>query len=112
MLHARNVLLRFWIEAINTSVYICNRIASRVINGITPLEKLCGEILDISSFRIFGCLAYAHVSKETRKKLDSKTRECLFLGYSNTGKAYRLWSYEKQQVITSRDVIFDKDGII
>lgn len=61
---------------------------------------------------MFGSLAYVHVPKEIRKKLDRKSRECIFLGYSSISKAYRLWSYDQQLLITSRDVIFDEDSFI
>ena len=61
--------------------------------------------------RIFGSIAYAHVPKELRKKLDSKTKECIFLGYSGTSKGYKLWCPKKQGVILSRDVIFDEDSV-
>jgi len=30
-----------------------------------------------------------------------KTSECMFLGYSSISKAYRLWSFDKQCLITS-----------
>jgi len=35
----------------------------------------------------------------------------MFLGYNSTSKAYRLWSFDKQCLITNCDVIFDEDSV-
>jgi hypothetical protein len=40
--------------------------------------------------REFGCIAYAMVEDEKRGKLDVKGTKCLFLGYCEGTKAYRL----------------------
>lgn len=49
-------------------------------------------------------------TKAGMQKLDSRSLECTFLGYSTVSKAYQLWSYEKENVIVSRDVIFKEDS--
>lgn len=45
-------------------------------------------------------------------KLDAKSSECMFLGYSPTSEAYRLWNYEKRRLITSRNIIFYEDSTL
>ena len=40
--------------------------------------------------RVFGCVAYAHILDQLRKKLDSKGEKCIFVGYSDESKAYRI----------------------
>jgi hypothetical protein len=57
---------------------------------------------------VFGCKAWAHIPREKRRKLDSKTTECMFVGYSTTQKAYRLIETKTGQIISSRDVIFEE----
>ena len=109
MLYQKSLPLEFWGEAVNTAVYVLNRVASRTLNGETPFTKWYGYKPDISHFKEFGSVCYAHVPKEVRAKLDSKARECLFLGYCPTSKAYRLWSMAKRKILHSRDVIFDED---
>ena len=52
-----------------------------------------------------------HVPKENRKKLDSKTTKCLFLGLDNETKAYRLYDQGRWKVIISRDVVFDETKV-
>ena len=55
---------------------------------------------------MFGCVAYAHVPKEQRKKLDDKGVKCIFTGYSSKSKAYRLYDPINKKIIISRDVEF------
>nr|GEV67512.1 Gag-Pol polyprotein [Tanacetum cinerariifolium] len=49
-------------------------------------------------------------SQETRK-LDLKSRKCLFLGYDDGVKGYRLWDHTAYKVVFSRDIVFMEDKI-
>ena len=66
----------------------------------------------MSHFKVFGCKAYMHVPKENRKKWDSKTKKCIFVGYSITSKGYRLYDPVSRKICVSRDVLFDEDEFI
>ncbi|GJY40067.1 retrovirus-related pol polyprotein from transposon TNT 1-94 [Tanacetum coccineum] len=44
-------------------------------------------------------------------KLDPKSKKCLFLGYANGVKGYRLWDPTAHKVVISRDVVFMEDKI-
>ena len=46
------------------------------------------------------------IPEQQQNKLEARSRKCIFLGYSNTSKAYRLYDEENKKVILSRDVIF------
>ena len=65
---------------------------------------------NVRHFKVFECLAYVHVSKELRKKLDAKSKSCIFIGYSDSSKAYRLYNPKTRKITISRDVIFDEGG--
>ena len=69
---------------------------------------MTGKKPSVKDLRIFGCKAYAHVPKDERGKMDSKTRRCTFLGYGETTKGFRLYDDERKRVIFSRDVVFDE----
>jgi len=49
-----------------------------------------------------------HVHKELRDKLDEKARECMFIGYADGVKGYRLYDIKDRKIVISRDVIFDE----
>ena len=46
------------------------------------------------------------IAKKNRKKLDPKSKKCIFIGYSLHSKGYRLYDPKRRQFHESRDVIF------
>jgi hypothetical protein len=48
------------------------------------------------------------VPDSQRRKLDSKSIKCVYLGISDESKAYRLYDPVEKKIIVSRDVIFDE----
>ncbi|WVY92910.1 hypothetical protein V8G54_031998 [Vigna mungo] len=96
----------FWGEVANTAVYLINRSPSSALNFKTPMEVWSGRPADYSHLRVFGSLAFAHVRGD---KLDSRAAKCIFLGYAEGVKGYRLcWLDSPSKLIISRDVIFDE----
>ena len=85
---------KFWVEALNTTVYLHNRSPTRALEGRTPFEAWTGSKPDVSNLKCFGCTAYAHIPKDERKKLDPKARKCVFLEYGTETKGYRLFDVE------------------
>ena len=103
-------LLKFyWAEAVNTAVYLTNRIPAQALDGdITPFEKWYSRKPDLANLKVFGCMAYAHVPKQILTKLDNKAVKLRFAGYSKENKGYRLIDESTRRVVTRRDVAFDE----
>ena len=57
---------------------------------MTPQEAWSDDKPSVSHLRIFGCIAYAQVPETQRKKLDDHGEKCIFIGYSEELKAYKL----------------------
>jgi hypothetical protein len=51
-------------------------------------------------------LAYLHVPKGDRNKLNSKTVPCLFVGYDEQTKAFRFCLPDKQEVVINKNMTF------
>lgn len=102
---------KYWGEAVSTANYIQNRTPSRSIDG-TPFQRWEGIKPDVSNFKIFGCIAYAHVPKEKRKKLDDKAVQLRFVGYDDNTKGYRLLNCCNNKITISRDVKFIPNNVI
>ena len=51
-----------------------------------------------------------HVLKEKRTKLDPSRRKGIFVGYSDTSKAYRIYFPGFKKIDISRDVTFYEDS--
>jgi len=80
---------QFWGEAALTAVYVINRIPTSLNGGLSPYEKLYGEVPDYSLLRVFGCTCFVLKPHVERNKLGSKTAICVFLGYGAGQKGYR-----------------------
>ncbi len=107
LLYAQHIPLELWAEAISCTVYVLNRVVAKT-SPVTPYQNWYGTKPDISHLRIFGSSAFIHVPKAERRKLDSKSLKCFFVGYSNTQKAYRFWDPVTRVIKISRDVVFDE----
>lgn len=62
----------FWAEAVNTVVYLLNRLPTKVVEEKTPFEVWFRFKPSVSHLRLFGCTCFVHVPVEQRSKLDSK----------------------------------------
>ncbi|KAL0404121.1 UNVERIFIED_CONTAM: Retrovirus-related Pol polyprotein from transposon TNT 1-94 [Sesamum radiatum] len=109
MLNMAKLPKSFWGEAVNTACYLINRSPSVPLNFEVPERLWTGKDPTYSHVRVFGCLSYAHVSKELRQKLDARTIPCIFIGYGNEEFGYRLWDPKEKKVIRSRDVVFHEN---
>ena len=58
---------------------------------------------------MFGCEAWAHIPDEKRKALQPKSEKCIFVGYSEDVKSYRLLQPHLHDIIIIRDVKFDEN---
>ena len=61
---------KFWDEAFSTAVYLCNRSPTTAVQGKAPFEAWTKEKPDVVHFKVFGCLYYAHISKDEPQKFD------------------------------------------
>ena len=100
----------FWPETVNWSIHILNRSPTFVVQNMTPKQAWSGRKPVVNHFRIFGCIAYAHIPDQKRKKLDDKAEKCVFFGVSDASKAYKLFNPLTKKVVTSRDVVFDEEN--
>jgi len=96
----------FWAEAVDAACYLVNRSLSSALEDKTPQEVWTGKKPSLSHLRVFGCDAYVHVPKEKQTKLDSKPEKCIFIGYKDGLKGYKLWNPATRKVVYSRDVVF------
>lgn len=116
MLLTAGVSKSFWAEALETAVYIRNRVISRSLpSDKTPYHLWMGSVPDLSHLRIFGSNCFYTVPRKLIKKLDPRARPAMFVGYSTQSKGYKVYDLESRKMIVSRDVTFrepakDKQG--
>eukprot|EP00253_Pinus_taeda_P014620 PITA_14620 len=96
----------FLVDAADTTCYLVNRSPSSALEDNTPQEVSTSKKPSLSHLRVFGCDAYLHVPKEKRTKLDNKSKKCIFIGYKDGLKGYKLWNLVTKKVLYNRDVVF------
>ena len=96
-----------WDEAMSTTIYTLNRFPTKVVEGKTPFEAWSKNKPNISHLRVFGCEAFSYIISE-KKKLDKRAEKCIFMGYDNQHRGYRLYSPSYRGVFISRDVKFNE----
>ena len=88
IIHDQELPMYLWDDTCNTTVYLLNRCPHKKRKDMT-LEKAYTNVkLEVSHLRIFGCLVYIHVPKEKRTKLEPAGRRGIFVGYSESSKAF------------------------
>jgi histone deacetylase 1/2 len=78
--------LKFWDEAFLTAVYLINRLPSKIIHNETPYERLHGHSPDYSHLRSFGCAVWPNLRPYNSKKLDFRSKRCVFLGIQQSAQ--------------------------
>jgi len=110
LLH-HSVLKSFWGEAVLTAAYLINRVPSTLLKHQSPIQCLSSYFPVVFShtpllLRVFGCVAFVHVSKHHRDKLDPRAFKCVFLGYSPTQKVYKCYHPTTRKFYVIKDVTF------
>lgn len=108
MLTETCVTTQYWGEAILQAVDIYNVTGCSGNDGKTPYEAHHGVVPDLSRFRVFGCMALLHMSKENRqKKLDPRAVETILLR-SGTGM-FKVIDLKSKEVTYSKNVRVDEN---
>ena len=111
MLSEYNLPKHFWGEAVNTAVYVQNKTLINKFHNKTPYELWNGRVPTISYFHIFGTKCYIHNNgRDNLDKFAPKSDEGIFLGYSSTSKAYRVYNKNRLVIEESIHVDFDESG--
>ena len=76
-------------------------------------EVWTSHLCDYSNLKIFGCEVYALIPKNQRSKLyPIRSKKCIFVGYDDAMKRYRLWDPTAHKIVIKRDVNFDEFSLI
>jgi hypothetical protein len=82
----------FWAETINTSYYVLNRVTLIPKLKRTPYKLWRDRKPNISYFKVFSLKYFILNTKDNLDKFDSKSNFGIFLGYSSSSKAYRVYN--------------------
>ncbi|POM67185.1 Integrase catalytic core protein [Phytophthora palmivora] len=108
MLYYKGVSTVWWAEAVSTAVYLINRSSNTTHLDATPYEVCFKMKPRLAHLRVFGSLGYGHIDDVKRTKLESKSFRCMFLGYAENAKGYRVYDLEASKAKVSRSVELDE----
>ena len=69
----------YWVDAFFTSIYMINRLPTKVLNNITPYFVLHKTMPRYSDLRTFGCACYPYLRPYEKHKLAFRSKQCIFL---------------------------------
>nr|KYP34396.1 Retrovirus-related Pol polyprotein from transposon TNT 1-94 [Cajanus cajan] len=99
MLSEAKLPKHFWGEALLATVHVIN-LSPAVALSTKVLDKIWfGKNVSYDYLSVFGCKAFAHVPKDERSKLDTKTRQCIFISYGQDEFGYRLYDSVKRSLL-------------
>ncbi|KAH9680653.1 Integrase catalytic domain-containing protein [Citrus sinensis] len=110
MLNENSLPKYFWAEAVNAACYVLNRVLIRPNLNKTPYELWKDRKPNIGYFKVFGCKCFVLNTKDNLGKFDPKSDVGIFLGYSNSSKAYRVYNKRTLVVEESMHVTFDESN--
>jgi hypothetical protein len=86
MLNNAGLSKKYWAFAVSVGVYLKNCTPTRSVVGMTPYEACYRRKTSLTYLRLFGCLAFVHVPKEKREKLDYRATPGILVGFSISTK--------------------------
>ena len=107
MLLNKQIPQKFWEEAVNTSCHIGNRIFFRVGMKKTAYEIWNGKKPKVKYYQVFKSKCYILNDQENLEKFDAKSDEGIFLGYSTTSRAYKVFNKRIKTMMESINVVID-----
>jgi hypothetical protein len=110
LLNDQGLSMFLWGEAAMIAIYVQNRSPHRILKNMTPEENFSGKKPNVENLRIFGCPVYSHIPKDKRNKLEPSGKKGIFMGYSDSSKAYRIYIPEQHKMEVNRDMLnFNED---
>ena len=104
--------LKLWGEAVMTACYIKNRLPTCSLEGNkTPHEAWTGNVPSVAHIHKFNCLAYRHIPKKTRRKLDHKAMKGILVGYISESGMYRVYHPQNDSIAVSRNLLIFENKI-
>jgi len=109
LLSFASVPRQYWDDAFVTACYLINRMPTPLLKNQSPFELLFKTPPDYKILRIFGCACWPHLWPYNSNKLQPRSLQCVFLGYSLLHKGYKCLHLPTGRVYFSRDVLFQED---
>ncbi|KAM2408029.1 hypothetical protein ACFX1X_027124 [Malus domestica] len=109
LLSAARLPQQFWFHACSHAVFLINRMPCQNLEMVSPYVKLFAQSPSLSSLKIFGTAVYPYLRPYNVNKLQARSDECVFVGYSIGYKGVLCYNRTTQRLLLSRHVIYDEN---
>nr|GEX72899.1 hypothetical protein [Tanacetum cinerariifolium] len=96
----------FWTEAVNTACYVQNKVLVVKPYFNTLYKLLRGRSPALSFMKPFGCHVTILNTFDQLGKIDGKSNEGIFVGYSTISKAFRVYNTRTRKVEENLHITF------
>ena len=76
----------------------------------SPWELLFHRSPSYQTLKFFGCNCFPWLQPYSQSKLDPKSMQCVFLGYSLNHKGYKCLDLSSHKIYVSRHMVFDESS--
>ncbi|KAI3714916.1 hypothetical protein L6452_21878 [Arctium lappa] len=109
MLSKSDLPLFLWVDDVSIACYTQNRSMIHRKFKKTPYALINNRTPTIKYFHIFGCKCFVLNDRESLNKFSAKADKGIFIGYSSTSTAFRVYLKKSKIVLESINVTFDED---
>ncbi|KAL2242389.1 UNVERIFIED_CONTAM: Retrovirus-related Pol polyprotein from transposon RE1 [Sesamum indicum] len=102
---------KFWVESLLTATYLINRMPTAVLKWRSPYEILYNKTPEYGHLKTFGCLCFATNVIPHKRKFEPRALRCVFLGYAQGKKGYKVMDLSTNLIHISRDVVFHENTL-
>lgn len=88
LLFQANLLMGYWVEALNMAAHLFNILPSTAIQNDISFTKLFNKPVSYQHLRVFGCLCYPNLTATAQHKLSLRSTACVFIGFPTSHKGY------------------------
>ena len=78
---------------------------------MSPYELYFEKKPNLGHLRVFDNIAYVHVPKEKRRKLDAKAEKCILVGHLEEQNGYKCYNPQTKYARVSRNVLLDESTL-
>jgi hypothetical protein len=106
LLFEKDLPKKFWAEAVNTVVFLLNRLPIRALQNKTSYEAWHGYKPSLQNLKISGCLCFTYVPQVKKDNLIERLKLIFLSVIAMLQKAIEFFNLKQKKVIVSKDIKF------